>query len=117
MKDDLLRLRRRSIFAKPGDVVDRGAAGGQARWSSPSPWAGAAALPSTGDQRTRLDAMESVAPFLTVLDEHQPHAVLVLGVSTWDNIRFDDGTRSVVEANTSVDRTWIAPTTLGSQQR
>lgn len=52
---------------------------------------------------------ESVAPFVTVLDEHQPHAVLVLGVGTWDNIRFDDGTRSVIEGNDNVQRTWIRP--------
>lgn len=58
---------------------------------------------------TKIQWEESVAPFLTVLDDQLPHAALVLGVSTWDEIRFDDGTRSVVEANDSIQRTWIRP--------
>jgi hypothetical protein len=51
----------------------------------------------------------AVAPFCALLDEYRPDAVLVLGVATWDAIRFEHDRASRMESDQGEHRTWTRP--------
>ena len=60
------------------------------------------------DRPTEDDWKDACPRFLNVLDVCRPHAVLVLGMETWNHIRFPDNTRSEV-AVSDRQRTWTRP--------
>jgi hypothetical protein len=61
-----------------------------------------------GYRPTKQDWVDAMPPFLSVLDDLRPHAVLVLGRGIWNHIPFRDGTRSEV-AVSDFQRLWIRP--------
>jgi hypothetical protein len=60
------------------------------------------------DRPTKDDWKNACDPFIAVLDRVRPHAVLVLGMETWNHIRFPDGTVSEPDISDR-QRIWTRP--------
>jgi uracil-DNA glycosylase len=61
-----------------------------------------------GCRPSKQDWNAAMLPFLAVVDELRPHAVLVLGRGIWNHISFQDGTASTV-AVSDYQRLWTRP--------